>query len=113
MKKASAIVTNKGGRTCHAAIVEREPGVPAIVGCGNATKFYRRVNEITVSCAEGETGLIYEGIINYVTTEYDLDNLPAIKTSIMLNVASPSMCFKFSHLPNKGVRLAREEFKYV
>jgi pyruvate,water dikinase len=110
MKKASAIVTNKGGRTCHAAIVARELGVPAIVGCGNATKILQEGDEVTVSCAEGETGHIYEGIIDYVTTEYDLDNLPAIRTSIMLNVASPSMCFKFSHLPNKGVGLAREEF---
>ena len=110
MKKASAIVTNKGGRTCHAAIVARELGVPAIVGCGNATKVLQEGDEVTVSCAEGETGLIYEGIIDYVTTEYDLDNLPKIKTAIMLNVASPSMCFKFSHLPNKGVGLAREEF---
>ena len=110
MKKASAIITNKGGRTCHAAIVARELGVPAIVGCGNATKVLQEGDEVTVSCAEGETGLIYEGIIDYVTTEYDLDNLPKIKTAIMLNVASPSMCFKFSHLPNKGVGLAREEF---
>lgn len=110
MKKASAIVTNKGGRTCHAAIVARELGVPAIVGCGNATTVLQEGDEVTVSCAEGETGHIYERIIDYVTSEYDLDNLPAINTSIMLNVASPSMCFKFSHLPNKGVGLAREEF---
>jgi len=110
MKKASAIVTNKGGRTCHAAIVARELGVPAIVGCGSATTILKEGDEVTVSCAEGETGHIYEGIIEYVTTEYDLDNLPVIDTKIMLNVASPSMCFKFSHLPNSGVGLAREEF---
>lgn len=110
MKKASAIVTNKGGRTCHAAIVARELGVPAIVGCVNATKILQEGDEITVSCAEGETGLIYEGIIDYETTEYDLDKLPKIDTAIMLNVASPSMCFKFSNLPNCGVGLAREEF---
>ena len=110
MKKASAIVTNKGGRTCHAAIVARELGVPAIVGCGNATHVLQGGDEVTVSCAEGETGMIYEGILDYIATEYDLDQLPAIKTPIMLNVASPSMCFKFSHLPNKGVGLAREEF---
>ena len=110
MKKASAIVTNKGGRTCHAAIVARELGVPAIVGCSNATKVLKEREEITVSCAEGETGHIYEGIIDYATTQYDLDNLPVIDTKIMLNVASPSMCFKFSHLPNSGVGLAREEF---
>lgn len=110
MKKASAIVTNKGGRTCHAAIVARELGVPAIVGCGNATTTLQDGDTITVSCAEGETGHIYEGRIDYVTTEYDLDNLPVIDTKIMLNVATPSMCFKFSHLPNNGVGLAREEF---
>ena len=110
MKKASAIVTNKGGRTCHAAIVARELGVPAIVGCSSATTVLKEGDEVTVSCAEGETGHIYEGIIEYVTTEYDLDNLPVIDTKIMLNVASPSMCFKFSHLPNSGVGLAREEF---
>jgi pyruvate,water dikinase len=110
MKKASAIVTNKGGRTCHAAIVARELGVPAIVGCVNATKILQEGDEITVSCAEGESGLVYEGIIDYETTEYDLDKLPVIDTAIMLNVASPSMCFKFSNLPNCGVGLAREEF---
>ena len=110
MKKASAIVTNKGGRTCHAAIVARELGVPAIVGCMTATRLLQDGDEITVSCAEGETGLIYEGIVEYTTSEYDLNNLPKTKTPIMLNVASPSMCFKFSHLPNSGVGLAREEF---
>jgi len=110
MKKASAIVTNKGGRTCHAAIVARELGVPAIVGCVSATKLLKEGDEITVSCAEGETGLIYEGVIDYTTSEYDLNDLPAINTTIMLNVATPSMCFKFSHLPNRGVGLAREEF---
>ncbi len=110
MKKASAIVTNKGGRTCHAAIVARELGVPAIVGCGNATKVLKEGEQVTVSCAEGESGQIYEGIIDYETTEYDLYDLPIIGTSVMLNVASPSMCFKFSHLPNCGVGLAREEF---
>jgi len=110
MKKASAIVTNKGGRTCHAAIVARELGVPAIVGCGDATEVLQEGDEITVSCAEGETGVVYEGVIDYITTEYDLNDLPEIKTPVMLNVASPSMCFKFSHLPNKGVGLAREEF---
>ncbi|MHA4806762.1 phosphoenolpyruvate synthase [Flavitalea flava] len=110
MKKASAIVTNKGGRTCHAAIVARELGVPAIVGCGNATDILSDGDLITVSCAEGEVGLIYDGIIGFEKAEYDLNDLPAIKTSLMLNVATPSMCFKFSHLPNKGVGLAREEF---
>ncbi len=110
MKKASAILTNKGGRTCHAAIVARELGVPAIVGCVNATKILEDGDDVTVSCAEGETGVVYEGLLDYETSEYDLDDLPAINTSIMLNVASPSQCFKFSHLPNAGVGLAREEF---
>ncbi|MDI9365889.1 MAG: phosphoenolpyruvate synthase [Flavobacterium sp.] len=110
MKKASAIVTNKGGRTCHAAIVARELGVPAIVGCGNATDILNEGQEITVSCAEGEIGLIYNGIIGFEKSEYNLKDLPPVKTKLMLNVATPSMCFKFSHLPNAGVGLAREEF---
>jgi pyruvate,water dikinase len=110
MKKASAILTNKGGRTCHAAIVARELGVPAIVGCINATKILEDGDEVTVSCAEGETGIVYEGLLDYETSKYDLNDLPAINTSIMLNVGSPSECFKFSHLPNAGVGLAREEF---
>jgi pyruvate,water dikinase len=110
MKKASAIITNKGGRTCHAAIVARELGVPAIVGCGNITELLREGQVITVSCAEGDEGYVYEGEIKYEKSEYDLRNLPAIKTDIMLNVASPSLAFQFSHIPNKGVGLAREEF---
>lgn len=110
MKKASAIVTNKGGRTCHAAIVARELGIPAIVGCGNATDILQEGDAVTVSCAEGETGYVYAGNIHYETTEYDLNDLPAIHTKLMLNAASPSMCFKFSNLPNDGVGLAREEF---
>jgi pyruvate,water dikinase len=110
MKKASAIVTNKGGRTCHAAIVARELGVPAIVGCGNATDLLHEGQEVTISCAEGETGKVYEGIIDFITNEFDLNELPEVNTAIMLNVASPSMCFKFAHLPNRGVGLAREEF---
>ncbi len=110
MKKSSAIITNKGGRTCHAAIVARELGVPAIVGCGNATDVLSQGNLITVSCAEGETGWVYDGAISFEKMEYNLKDLPAIKTPLMLNVASPSMSFQFSHLPNKGVGLAREEF---
>lgn len=110
MKKASAIVTNKGGRTCHAAIVARELGVPAIVGCGNATDLLEEGNEVTISCAEGEVGFVYHGRIDFEKEEFKLSELPAIKTSLMLNVASPSMSFQFSHLPNKGVGLAREEF---
>jgi pyruvate,water dikinase len=110
MKKASAIITNKGGRTCHAAIVARELGVPAIVGCGNATDILVKGMEVTASCAEGETGVIYDGAIDYQQVEYDLSTLPAISTALMLNVATPSMAFKFSHLPNSGVGLARKEF---
>jgi pyruvate,water dikinase len=110
MKKASAIVTNKGGRTCHAAIVARELGVPAIVGCGDATELLQEGAVVTVSCGEGETGFVYGGDIPFEKQVYNLKDLPAIKTSLMLNVASPSMSFRFSHLPNKGVGLAREEF---
>lgn len=110
MKKASAIITNKGGRTCHAAIVARELGVPAIVGCGNVTDLIKEGDIITASCAEGDVGFIYEGDIKYEKNDYDLSTLPSVKTDIMLNVASPSLAFQFSHLPNKGVGLAREEF---
>lgn len=110
MKKAAAIITNKGGRTCHAAIVAREMGVPAIVGCGNATEVLREEQVITASCAEGETGLVYDGIIPFQTTSYDLNAFPEVDTPILLNVASPDMAFRFAHLPCKGVGLAREEF---
>lgn len=110
MKKASAIVTNKGGRTCHAAIVARELGVPAIVGCGNATDLLQEGQVVTASCAEGEQGMIYDGAVSFIKEEYDLRKLPDINTQLMLNVASPGMSFRFSHLPNKGVGLAREEF---
>jgi pyruvate,water dikinase len=110
MKKASAIITNKGGRTCHAAIIAREMGIPAIVGCGNATDLIKEGMLLTASCAEGDEGYIYEGEIKYQQTEYDLSQLPEVETDIMLNVASPGLAFQFSHLPNKGVGLAREEF---
>ncbi len=110
MKKASAIITNKGGRTCHAAIVAREMGVPAIVGCGNATDLLAEGQLVTASCAEGDVGLIYNGSIDFTKLEIDLDNLPTVKTPIMFNVGSPNMAFQFSHLPNMGVGLAREEF---
>jgi pyruvate,water dikinase len=110
MKKAAAIITNKGGRTCHAAIVARELGVPAIVGCGNATELLSNGQAVTVSCGEGDAGFVYEGIITFHRTQVDLDKLPAIKTPILLNVASPDMAFQFAQLPAKGVGLAREEF---
>lgn len=110
MKKASAIVTNRGGRTCHSAIVARELGIPAIVGCGNATEVLNEGQEITVSCCEGEVGFVYEGRIGFSQTVFDLNVLPKTDTKIMLNVASPDLSFGFSHLPNSGVGLAREEF---
>ena len=110
MKKASAIITNKGGRTCHAAIVAREMGVPAIVGCGNATSLLSDDDLVTASCAEGDSGIVYEGELDHEIVTTRLDDLPGIKTDLMLNVASPSLAFRFSHIPNKGVGLAREEF---
>jgi len=110
MKIASAIITNKGGRTCHAAIVARELGVPAIVGCGNITELLAQDQMVTASCAEGDMGLIYNGKINFKKEEYDLSSLPEIDTPVLLNVASPDMAFHFSHLQAKGVGLAREEF---
>ncbi|MGO4290661.1 phosphoenolpyruvate synthase [Chitinophaga sp. RAB17] len=110
MKMASAIVTNKGGRTCHAAIVAREMGIPAIVGCGDATEKLNADQEITVCCAEGSDGIVYEGILPFREDQLDLTKLPAIRTPLMLNVGSPAMAFQFAHLPNKGVGLAREEF---
>ena len=110
MKKASAIITNKGGRTCHAAIVAREMGVPAIVGTENGTEVLFNGEEFTVSCAEGDIGKVYEGIVPFKLNKTKLDNLPATKTPIMLNVASPDLAFKFAQIPNTGVGLAREEF---
>lgn len=110
MKKASAIITNKGGRTCHAAIVARELGVPAIVGCVHATEVLSTGQFVTASCAEGGEGVVYEGQVSFEKVETDLSHLPKVQTPIMLNVASPDMAFKFSHLPNAGVGLAREEF---
>jgi len=110
MKHAAAIITNKGGRTCHAAIVAREMGVPAIVGCGNATAILQNGQMITASCAEGDAGIVYEGLIPFEKQEFDLSELPETKTPLMLNVASPDTAFHYSHFPNKGVGLAREEF---
>ncbi|ADU96939.1 phosphoenolpyruvate synthase [Thermovibrio ammonificans HB-1] len=110
MKKASAIVTNRGGRTCHAAIVARELGVPAVVGTGNATEVLKEGQEVTVSCAEGTVGYVYEGKIAYEVEEVDLNTLPKPKTPIMFNIATPEGAFDLSFLPNAGVGLAREEF---
>jgi pyruvate,water dikinase len=110
MKKAAAIVTNRGSRTCHAAIVARELGVPAIVGCLDATSILRDGMTVTVSCCEGDVGHVYRGELPFEKTETDLKDLPAVSTPIMLNVASPELAFKFSNIPNAGVGLAREEF---
>jgi pyruvate, water dikinase len=110
MKKAAAILTNKGGRTCHAAIVAREMGVPAIVGCGNVTEILSDGQLITACCAEGDEGVIYEGKINFKIIQTNLDELPSIETSLMLNVGSPANAFGYAHLPHAGVGLAREEF---
>ena len=110
MKMASAIITNKGGRTCHAAIVAREMGVPAIVGTENGTEVLFNGEEITVSCAEGDEGKVYDGIVPFKLKKTKLDKLPTTKTPIMLNVASPDLAFKFAQIPNAGVGLAREEF---
>lgn len=110
MKLASAIITNKGGRTCHAAIVAREMGVPAIVGTKNGTEVLEEGEIMTVSCAEGDVGKVYEGKIPFHLEETNLKELPKTNTPIMLNVASPDLAFKFAKIPNAGVGLAREEF---
>jgi pyruvate, water dikinase len=110
MKRASAIVTNRGGRTCHAAIIARELGIPAVVGCGNATEQLTEGTLVTVSCAEGDTGLIYDGLLETEVSEIQRGVLPEIKTKIMMNVGNPQLAFDFAQLPNAGVGLARLEF---
>ena len=110
MKLASAIVTNRGGRTCHAAIIARELGIPAVVGTGDATILLRDGQEVTVSCAEGDNGFVYEGILAFDEVITRLDEMPESPTKIMLNVGTPDQAFAFSKLPNKGVGLARLEF---
>jgi pyruvate, water dikinase len=110
MKKASAIVTNSGGRTCHASIIAREMGIPALVGCGNATDVLQTGQEITVSCAEGETGQVYSGLLNFEIQELPLDNLPRTRTKIMMNVGNPEEALGLTAIPNDGVGLARMEF---
>ncbi|SKA91877.1 phosphoenolpyruvate synthase [Thiothrix eikelboomii] len=110
MKRASAIVTNRGGRTCHAAIIAREMGIPAVVGCGDATTQIKKGDQVTVSCAEGDTGYIYEGLLGFERMTADTGNLPELSVKIMMNVGNPSRAFSFSHLPNEGVGLARLEF---
>ena len=110
MKRASAIVTNRGGRTCHAAIIARELGVPAVVGCGNATDRIADGAEVTISCAEGDTGFIYEGLLAFEKITTDLDNMPPAPLKIMMNVGNPERAFDFAQLPNQGIGLARLEF---
>lgn len=110
MKRASAIVTNRGGRTCHAAIIARELGVPAVVGCGDATDVLKDGTLVTVSCAEGDEGMIYDGLLETEVTEVLRGELPPIKTKIMLNVGNPQLAFDFQSVPNNGVGLARLEF---
>jgi pyruvate,water dikinase len=110
MKRASAIVTNRGGRTCHAAIIARELGIPAIVGCGNATELLAEGDEVTVSCAEGDTGYVYRGKLDFEITTTDMGNLPKLPVKIMMNVGNPELAFEFSQIPNGGVGLARLEF---
>ena len=110
MKRASAIVTNRGGRTCHAAIIARELGIPAVVGCGNATEVLASESLVTVSCAEGDTGFIYDGVLETEVSEVQRGEMPAIDTKIMMNIGNPSMAFDFAQLPNAGVGLARLEF---
>jgi pyruvate,water dikinase len=110
MKRASAIVTNRGGRTCHAAIIAREMGIPAVVGCGDATQRIQAGDEVTVSCAQGDTGVIYEGLLPFECRKADTGNLPDLSVKIMMNVGNPSRAFAFSRLPNEGIGLARLEF---
>ncbi|MEL7537476.1 MAG: phosphoenolpyruvate synthase [Pseudomonadota bacterium] len=110
MKRASAIVTNRGGRTCHAAIIARELGIPAVVGCGDATDVIADSTEVTVSCAEGDQGFVYEGKLDYEKQQIELDTLPDIPVKIMMNVGNPDRAFAFSRIPNAGVGLARLEF---
>ncbi|HEY2862721.1 MAG TPA: phosphoenolpyruvate synthase [Casimicrobiaceae bacterium] len=110
MKRAAAIITNRGGRTCHAAIIARELGIPAVVGCGDATQALAEGQKVTVSCAEGDTGHIYDGLLKIDVVEVALDRMPPAPTKIMMNVGNPELAFEFSRLPNEGVGLARLEF---
>ena len=110
MKRASAIVTNRGGRTCHAAIIARELGVPAVVGCGDATDTIPANTEVTVSCAEGDTGYAYEGLLDFDINTTEINTMPELDLKVMMNVGNPDRAFEFCKLPNKGVGLARMEF---
>ena len=110
MKKASAIVTNRGGRTCHAAIIARELGIPAVVGCGNATDILKEGQNVTVSCAEGDTGYVYHELLDFSIQSSQVAELPDLPLKIMMNVGNPDRAFDFARLPNEGVGLARLEF---
>jgi len=110
MKRAAAIVTNRGGRTCHAAIIARELGIPAVVGCGDATDSLRDGQAVTVSCAEGDTGYVYDGVLEFDVDEVSLANMPDIPVKLMMNVGNPDRAFDFAAIPNHGVGLARLEF---
>ena len=110
MKRASAIVTNRGGRTCHAAIIARELGIPAVVGCGDATDHVKDGQQVTVSCSEGDTGKIYEGLLETEVTTVHVGEMPKIPVKIMMNVGNPQLAFDFQSIPNAGVGLARLEF---
>jgi pyruvate,water dikinase len=110
MKRAAAIVTNRGGRTCHAAIIARELGIPAVVGCGTATRSIAEDQPVTVSCAEGDTGHVYDGMLAFEQRNIELDSLPQIPVRIMMNVGNPDRAFDFAAIPNRGVGLARLEF---
>jgi len=110
MKRASAIVTNRGGRTCHAAIIARELGIPAVVGCNDATDKLNEGDAVTVSCAEGDTGFIYEGLIDFEIKKISLDKMPELPLKVMMNVGNPDRAFDFAAIPNEGVGLARLEF---
>ncbi len=110
MKRASAIVTNRGGRTCHAAIIAREMGIPAVVGCGDATSKIANGDKITVSCAEGDTGFIYEGQLDFKVNTSEVDKMPELPLKVMMNVGNPDRAFAFARLPHSGIGLARLEF---
>jgi pyruvate,water dikinase len=110
MKRASAIITDRGGRTCHAAIIARELGIPAVVGCGDATNVINDGDEVTVSCSEGDTGFVYQGILPFEVVRLDVDTMPDLPVKVMLNVGNPERAFAFQSIPNAGVGLARLEF---
>ena len=110
MKRAAAIVTNRGGRTCHAAIIARELGIPAVVGCNDATDRIREGQPVTVSCAEGDTGYVYEGLLEFEHKQIEVDSMPKIPVKIMMNVGNPDRAFSFASIPHRGVGLARLEF---